>query len=135
MVRVSVRALIPFWQRRAPVDFRAGYNNLVQRTVSDVVAQSTPIIAQQVTPIVQQSIFSTLLTLQTDFERGQRTGKGGGFNTGFSGYTLANGAQLQYGQGLANIGGAYYVTNEAGRGGSTAAAKAILASYNKYKSS
>lgn len=127
MARRRTYADVPtYFDYRRPIDFVGGYNDFVNRTVSNVVEQATPQIAERVTPIVRQSIFMDLLTIQTDLGRRSASGKGNSFNI--------QGLNLNFGQGLANIGGQYVVTNEAGRGGSTSAAKAILSSYNRYKS-
>lgn len=129
MPRMSLRNIPRFYDRRKPLDILNGYVGFVDRTVSNVVESATPIITDKVvaaaTPIITNSVFSVLQTIQTDLGRRSSSGKGNSFNI--------SGLNLAYGQGLANVGGQYVVTNESGRNGTTSAAKAILSSYNKYR--
>lgn len=122
MARRTYASVPTFFDQRAPIDFVGGYYDFVNRTVSNVVQQATP-------TVIQSAIDATTATL-SQFVQSVSSPSGGGKGGGFS----IGGVQLMFGQGLANIGGKYTVTNQAGRGGSTAAAKAILSSYNKAKS-
>lgn len=120
--RTVSQRFMPFHQRARALDFGAGVQKFKQDVATEVVQAATPVVVESARIAAENTVYNLFQVPQE--ARASVSGSGG-----FS----FRGVSLQYGQGIANIGGRYVVTNEAGRGGSTSAAKSILSSYNKYK--
>lgn len=112
---------VPFHQRARAIDFVGGFQTFKQNTAAELVEAAKPAVIEAASSAALGAVYGLF---------GVPYSPGAPSAGGFS----FKGVSLQYGQGIANIGGRYVVTNEAGRGGSTSAAKSILSSYNKYKS-